>query len=220
METCDDPLMEDFVFRMEQQKFSDPVQRDVITGDWEHGGHKKKVKIRYAVILFLVAALLMMGAYLVMTHAAQPQSSEKNAFELPEITDDNPYSIYITGESRVQYEKMQKEIKKYIQKREENRARMRYIIIFCALSALFPLLYVIVQYLCGRLSLTSTRDFLSVIAICLGCGVLLFINRLAYSYIMFIADRNERMLAFTIIMIAAAIALWYFARRAKSKQDN
>ena len=97
---------------------------------------------------------------------------------------------------------------------------MRYIIIFCALSALFPLLYVIVQYLCGRLSLTSTRDFLSVIAICLGCGVLLFINRLAYSYIMFIADRNERMLAFTIIMIAAAIALWYFARRAKSKQDN
>lgn len=54
------------------QRYNDPVQRDVITGDWDSKKSVKTKNQRLSLIVFLIFVLLMVGAIVTFVYAEQP----------------------------------------------------------------------------------------------------------------------------------------------------
>ena len=60
----------------EMNRFNDPVQRDVIVGDWKRKKPVSKKDQRTALIILLIFVLLMVGAFVAFVYAEEPSSSE------------------------------------------------------------------------------------------------------------------------------------------------
>lgn len=70
--------MEQQLINEELQRWNDPVRRDVIMGDWRSRRKGGKTTPLLALIIFIIAALLMIGIYILATNTEQ-YNHEKNS---------------------------------------------------------------------------------------------------------------------------------------------
>ncbi len=115
------------------------------------------------------------------------------------------------------YEKMSSQMKEYSERKEEQDHKWRICIIACVIISLLPVFKVVKGYLCGELPKPSAGELMSAGFLCLSGSVVIFLLNLAALYMSFHAGYQEQMALFCVIILACAIALWYFARRKTSK---
>ena len=101
------------------QRYNDPVQRDVITGDWDSKKSVKTKNQRLSLIVFLIFVLLMVGAIVTFVYAEQPSTSQQ-------------YEQLLNEETRQKYDDMHQQMDDIIQKREASNQRWRMLIAIAA----------------------------------------------------------------------------------------
>ena len=86
----------------EMNRFNDPVQRDVIVGDWKRKKPLSKKDQRTSIIILLIFILLMVGAFVTFVYAEQPSTSER-------------YEQLLDEETRQKWDKMNSQMEEIVQ---------------------------------------------------------------------------------------------------------
>ena len=105
-------LMDQQMIDQQVQWINDSVQRDILLGDWKtkRASTNNRYPIIVFLVVFLVAAFLMIAAYSITVKAAPPSpevpSVELYRQEMAKMLGDNPYDSIMSPESREQFEKL------------------------------------------------------------------------------------------------------------------
>ena len=188
----------------EMNRFNDPVQRDVIVGDWKRKKPLSKKNQRTSIIILLIFILLMVGAFVTFVYAEQPSTSER-------------YEQLLDEETRQKWNKMNSQMEEYQQKKEERHNRWMLMVYICAAIAVIPTINMLGQFVLGKLELKSAKDVLYIFSVCIGLGILLFAINLGAVYLMFYAERSIQVMALAAILFGGGAALWIASFRTKKK---
>ena len=200
------------------QRFNDPVNRDVMMGDWNINSHGKEYSKWWGIVIFLVAVLLMLGAYMVFTHAqSDSQTPERYRQEIIKKMGEDSVDC-MNVDSQTQYDKILQQMKVCLQKKERRDNRCLCLIIVCAVAPALFVGYVVYSYLRrdGYKPRRSELVLVSVVTIFL--AIVLYLSEMAYFYARFYSTTKERSIIWAFVAVMSAALLWYFGRRRKKRK--
>ena len=119
-------LMDQQMTDQQVQWINDSVQRDILLGDWKtkRASTNNRYPIIVFLVVFLVAAFLMIAAYSITVKAAPPSpevpSVELYRQEMAKMLGDNPYDSIMSPESREQFEKLHSQADEIQNKAEQD----------------------------------------------------------------------------------------------------
>jgi magnesium-transporting ATPase (P-type) len=185
----------------EMNRFNDPVQRDVIVGDWKRKKPLSKKDQRTSIIILLIFILLMVGAFVTFVYAEQPSTSER-------------YEQLLDEETRQKWDKMNSQMEEIVQKEEENEQLWHILIGISAVISLGPIVRVGIDVARSKIRVNSVSGAVQGAAILVLGSLALFAINLGFFYISFKVGHQAKMALLSVITIAATVALmiWYFRR--------
>lgn len=183
------------------QRYNDPVQRNVITGDWDSKKSVKTKNQRLSLIVFLIFVLLMVGAIVTFVYAEQPSTSQQ-------------YEQLLNEETRQKYDNMHQQMDDIIQKREASNQRWRMLIAIAAIISLLPAARVVKDAVRGRIPVRSAKGAFQGAAIIIAGSLALFAINLGFFYFSYEVELQIRLAILSLLTIIGVIALliWYFKR--------
>ena len=211
--SCESPQCQSPDIQPHFPNLGDAVERDMLFHDW----NEKKPTSRKGLVLFFVIVLIMVGGYLFAVYGEPSDSLQQSTPDFSFTDGSNPYESIMTPESKALFEKMQAQMDTIEQQKQDRERKWLIAYIVCGVVALIPTLKVIIDYLRGKLPRTTLKNGIqTAVLLLIGAVVLFFIN-LGWFYFHFSMSHSEQMMAFNILIILAAVLLWYYARKASRK---
>ena len=157
--------------------------------------------------------------------ASEPEETpQPNQSTLVQIDRSKPvtemYAELMNEESKAQYDKMHAQLQEYEQKKEERHNRWMLVVYVCGVIAVLPTLYMLLQFVSGKLDLHTGADVARVFGVCIGAGILLFAVNLSALYLMFYAERSIQVMALAAILFGGGAALWIASLKTKKKEQE
>ena len=182
-------------------RFNDPVQRDVIMGDWDRKRSPRKNQ-RISLIVFLIFVLLMVGAIVTFVYAGKPATTSEQ------------YEQLLDEETRLKRDNMNRQMDEIVRKQEEDDLLWKMMIGVAAVISLIPIARVITDVVRNRIHVRSAFEVIQGAAILVLGSLLLFGINLFFLYMSFKVEQQVKLAILSLITLICVIALliWYFRR--------
>lgn len=218
-------LMDQQMIDQQVQWINDSVQRDILLGDWKtkRASTNNRYPIIVFLVVFLVAAFLMIAAYSITVKAAPPSpevpSVELYRQEMAKMLGDNPYDSVMSPESREQFEKLHSQADEIQNKAEQDDTHWLYIFLICAIPPLAFVGYVVRAYSKDAAYKPTWKEVLVVSIVTVLTAVVLYFHNVLFFWLRFYANDKVKALAILLTVIIGAVMLWRYSKN-KSNQNQ